>query len=198
MIPHHPLYYIDFADLREIIERTDNWGDIFRSIFSKKEVITATFSELEPIRNKIAHNRKASNADLNVVKGVQSIIHETIGGNKFNSLLSNCTQILDIKEKLEACLLEMNDILILIKKYQIIKDTLFYKNVFNKWWFDESYLGLNLTHIINYYHKTIEYKNLKRDRGAGHLIEKWVNNSNMVNLYLKAHEDMNKLIGEGL
>jgi len=26
-VPHHPVYYLDFADLRKVIERSDNWGE---------------------------------------------------------------------------------------------------------------------------------------------------------------------------
>ena len=33
MIPYHPIYYIDFADLRKIIENATNWKDVFLSIF---------------------------------------------------------------------------------------------------------------------------------------------------------------------
>src|SRR5690242_15851284 len=61
MVPHHPLYYLDFPDLKKIIEREDNWKDSFSAIFTRKELISATLSEIEPTRNSLAHNRKLTN-----------------------------------------------------------------------------------------------------------------------------------------
>src|SRR6266508_2715396 len=56
LISHHPLYYIEFPDLKKIIERNDNWRDAFQQIFGDKSVFCGGLRELEPVRNKIAHN----------------------------------------------------------------------------------------------------------------------------------------------
>jgi hypothetical protein len=48
LLPLHPIYYIDFPDLKKIIERDDNWRDAFKKIFgSRKDVIIVALSELE-------------------------------------------------------------------------------------------------------------------------------------------------------
>lgn len=197
MIPHHPIYYIDFADLRKIIERNDNWDNAFKNIFVRKEVITAFFAELEPIRNKIAHNRKGSESDFHIVKGALSMLLEAIGDDKINQLLSKCTQVLDIKNTLIAFNDQINNIILQIKQYQIIEDVAFYKKLKSNWWFDDSYLNYNLENITLFMKKTSEYISLKRGRGVGHIIEKWVIDSNIGDYYEKAHIDLNNLLKEG-
>src|SRR5881409_788931 len=37
LIPHHPIYYIDFPDLLKIIVPSDNWSDQFERVFAKKD-----------------------------------------------------------------------------------------------------------------------------------------------------------------
>ena len=31
LVPHHPIYYIDFPKLKEIMEKRDNWREVFQS-----------------------------------------------------------------------------------------------------------------------------------------------------------------------
>jgi len=52
------IQYLDFADYVKIITRRDNWREKFQAIFRDKEIITARFRELEPIRNAVRHGRK--------------------------------------------------------------------------------------------------------------------------------------------
>ena len=70
LIPHHPIYYIEFPDLKKVIERTDNWRDAFEPVFGRRDIFISKLSELEPIRNRIAHNRKATKANLDTVESV--------------------------------------------------------------------------------------------------------------------------------
>src|SRR5689334_24990194 len=60
LVPHHPIYYIDFTDLQQIIEKDDNWRDVFRDIFGRKDIVAGILAEIAPIRNKVAHSRKVS------------------------------------------------------------------------------------------------------------------------------------------
>src|SRR5258708_7569436 len=68
VVNHHPLYYTNFAELKVIIERHDNWRDVFQGFFESREVFVGTLAELDPIRNKVAHNRRATNADVQIAK----------------------------------------------------------------------------------------------------------------------------------
>src|SRR5207253_5083840 len=58
-VAHHPLYYLDFPDLKKIILNGSNWPTAFAEIFghNAKAGTEATLSELELLRNKVAHNR---------------------------------------------------------------------------------------------------------------------------------------------
>jgi DNA sulfur modification protein DndB len=52
-----PIFYIDFPDYAKIMQRKDNWNEIFSRIFRDPNVIFSKLKELENIRNKIAHAR---------------------------------------------------------------------------------------------------------------------------------------------
>jgi len=69
LVPHHPIYYLDFSDLRKVIEQNNNWNEIFKNIFQQKYVTAETLFSIEPIRNKVAHNRIISDTDLKHLEG---------------------------------------------------------------------------------------------------------------------------------
>ena len=50
------LYYLDFAELADVITMTDNWNNIFKNSFPNQAWITSKIDELYQIRNRIAHN----------------------------------------------------------------------------------------------------------------------------------------------
>ena len=58
------LSYAGFGDLEEIIEEENNWEEVFRPVFDKKEIIMGRLRDLEPVRNKIAHNRRLTTSEL--------------------------------------------------------------------------------------------------------------------------------------
>ncbi len=47
---------VDFPDYYKIIARRDNWEEVFKEVFSSKELFYSKFIELQSIRNKIAHS----------------------------------------------------------------------------------------------------------------------------------------------
>lgn len=59
-----PLFaYADFPHLREIIEKRDNWREVFKPYFKDKEATTSKLKELEPLRIIIAHNKRSLRKD---------------------------------------------------------------------------------------------------------------------------------------
>ena len=175
-IPHHPIYYVDFPDLKKIIEREDNWRDAFVQIFSRKVILSSSLSELEPIRNKIAHNRKASRKDVEVVRAVYNILSAAIGLAYFDSLSSRCTLALDIPERLSQLQMEAKSSVLTCREFGRLERLEVWNAVCDKWWFDESYLFEKLDKIVEFYQIIEEYLNLLRSRGSGHKIEAWVRN----------------------
>jgi len=61
-------------------------------------------------------------------------------------------------------------------------------------WFDEVYLGYQLTNIENYYTAIEEYLALERGRGKGYIIEHWVKNSNIHARYDAAQSEINAIL----
>jgi len=55
-----PIFYIDFPDYAKIMQRKDNWNDIFSKIFKDPSFIFSRLRELKDIRDDIAHTRPLS------------------------------------------------------------------------------------------------------------------------------------------
>jgi len=66
----HPIFYSDFMMLREIIEKADNYRDVFSRFFTSKTFLQSRFEEIHAIiRKPIAHNRNTiSSEDLRLLK----------------------------------------------------------------------------------------------------------------------------------
>ncbi|MFW9915984.1 MAG: Swt1 family HEPN domain-containing protein [Candidatus Thorarchaeota archaeon] len=54
---HRLLDYADFSDYAKIIEKKDNWHEVFKPIIRDKNTFVTKLRELEPIRNDISHSR---------------------------------------------------------------------------------------------------------------------------------------------
>lgn len=56
--PDRPLIeYADFTDYRTIIERKDNWNDVFKSVFGRPDDVRESFQRLFPVRIATMHAR---------------------------------------------------------------------------------------------------------------------------------------------
>lgn len=194
-VPHHPIYYVDFPHLKMIIERKDNWEDIFEQIFSRKDILSTTLSELEFIRNKIAHNRKATCKDLGIMKGAYTKLSEAIGKRRFDELVARCTCAMDISERLTELQKEFERSFCICKNYEPLEDLEGWKSICGEWWFDESYLGHNISRIVNYFQAMEEYARLPRTRGSGHKIEAWVKSKDIETKYVNAQEEFSAITG---
>jgi len=189
LVPHHPIYYVDFSDLKKILERKDNWDDAFKRIFGRQDILSSTLSELESIRNKIAHNRKATKHDLEVIKGAYAKLSEAIGKRQLEEFVMRRTLALDIPEQLIKLREECNKTSVICKNCEPLKRIDLWQLVQSEWWFDESYLGFKLDGIINYFKSIEEYSSLPRARGTGHEIEKWIKLNNIQEKYNVAQGD---------
>jgi Swt1-like HEPN len=194
LVPHHPIYYLDFPDLKKVIQRSDNWNDIFRPVFENKEVVLSTLSELEPIRNKIAHNRKATKADVKIVDGAYEKISSAIGATEFVKFISRCTRADDIPDFILRLLDDARlgfkscnrcDLLPELKVWNLVKDS---------WWFDKDYLCHEVSETLAYFDSLLEYRHLPRVRGSGHIIKAWVSSSKLQEKYDSAMQELSSLL----
>jgi len=193
LIPHHPIYYIDFPDLLKIIIRDDNWNTIFKKIFVRKENISSSLSDLDYIRNKVAHNRKISNEDIKIIEASLTKINKCIGDDFFKNLVIKCTTNKDILERLKSLEKEATEVFNLCIKFNSIKITEWHL-VKNIWWFDESYLGCDLSNIIDFFKTIQNYEKLPRYRGSGYLLEKWKKSSEIKKKYKLLQNNFKNLL----
>ena len=183
----HPLYYLDFADLAKVIERGDNWHKILSTSFgNKRDVLVGDLQRLSALRNKVAHNRKATAEDVTLARSTcESFAHAL--GNRFAILVNRCTCILSIPEYLRALQGEIDRTYNACLQKEILLESSVWIEISTCWWFDESYLNTNLNPIVEYFCTAIQsYRDLPRSRGSGPAIERWLRESELENLFQSA------------
>ncbi len=194
LVPHHPVYYLDFPDLKKVIVRSDNWEQVFRHIFKSKETLLGTLTELEPIRNKIAHNRKATTADMIIIRGAHEKLVTAIGPNKFRGLVGKCTLAEDIRGSLAQLQQEANSAFALCQDLKPLKRLAIWDKIRNQWWFDGDYLGDSVAGISDYFEALVLYKQLPRYRGSGPKIDAWLIENNLRGKYSTATHEFSDLL----
>lgn len=189
LMPHHPIYYIDFPDLKKIIEIKDNWRDAFQVHFGDKDVFCGGLRELEPIRNKIAHSRRVSENEVHMLKGNIAKFESAIGKERWDKLIlwqtvepSISEKLVQLKEYSSSAFQKMN-------KCTSIENSDSWRKLTENWWFDSDYLCQDLTAITQLQELAREYLLLPRHRGSGHIIENWVKQ----NLAQEHYDEMIKI-----
>lgn len=193
-IPFHPMYYIDFTDLVKIIEQGDKWRDVFSEHFKRKEIISSTLKELEPIRNKIAHNRKATEGDLAIVESAMCKLNSWMTPEFFNEASKRCTTASSLKDSFINIRSHINVLYSQIIRYEVTEKSEWWRSFCSEWWFDTEYIGITVEPIVHFMSKAVEYANLPRDRGCGHFIEKWVADNNIAEIYRAADNSINQIV----
>jgi hypothetical protein len=174
LIPHHPIYYIDFPDLKKIIEIKDNWRDAFQEFFGDKDVFCGGLRELEPVRNKIAHSRRISDNEIHMLKGNIAKFENAIGKERWDRLILGQTIEPNILEKIIS--LKEQSIIVCQKILECnpVENMDTWSKLIQEWWFDDSYLCQDTTSVERLFSLANDYKKLSRHRGSGHIIENWV------------------------
>ncbi len=194
LVSHHPIYYTEFPELQKVIDRRDNWKDFFEPVFKDKEVLKGTLRELEPIRNKIAHNRKATQGDLHVVEATYQKLVAAIGEEHFSELVERCTSATDIPETLLHLQTEAESAFKCCKACEPLERLEVWDKVQANWWFDADYLGHELSAIKEYFEALVAYSELPRLRGYGHKIEAWVKSEGLEEKYIEAIQELSALL----
>lgn len=152
-VPHHPVYYLTFPDLRATIEAKSNWNSIFCHVFPKnKDLLITDLQELEFIRNKVAHNRRATRADVAIVNAAYEKLCNEIGLAHARKLAERYTIELNIPEHLVALRREADVAFALSVRGQALKKLDKWSDAQARWWwFDQNYLGHSLNRIRMYF-----------------------------------------------
>jgi Swt1-like HEPN len=102
LVPHHPIYHLDFPDLRKIIERDDNWRDAFQRLFSRKDIVGTALSEIESIRNATAHNRRVSENDRILVESAFNKLANCVGNERLEAIVLTTLTAGILQDSLES------------------------------------------------------------------------------------------------
>jgi len=196
LVPHHPMYYVDFPHLRVVIERSDNWEDVFQQLFERKDLFVATLNDLEPIRNRVAHNRKVSTEDLRIVETAYAKISAAVGNKRFLTLACRCTSALDIPGSLSLLRQEADAALQCCNACKPLEALTVWDRVGRAWWFDDDYLGCHVGAIKRYFEILRAYQQLPRHRGSGHTIEAWLHASGIEVEHRSAIQEFSALAAE--
>ncbi len=194
LIPHHPIYYIDFAHLREIIVRGDNWAACFERIFRSKDFIMGTLSELEFVRNKVAHSRRVSALERGVVANGVEQLFLAIGDERVLSLMSKRTTVANLIDQLRNLRTEARLSLQLVRDLSKLEGLPIWGGITGRWWFDESYLGVSLRSIEQYFETLRRYVDFPRKRGSGHELEAWVKSVKIESQFSSAEASLASLL----
>ena len=196
LVPHEPIAYVDFPDLKKIIMRSDNWSNVFATIFgkSKKDLFSATWSKMEPIRNKVAHNRIVAESEIVTLRDSYNFLSENIGRDYLNALLTLSRDKPNIPQMLHRLKNEGQSALETIRHSAPLEEPSIWPLVESSWWFDETYIGENLEAISDYFETVMGYTKLLRRRGNGHLIEKWSNDHSIYGQFSASDQRLSDLL----
>ncbi len=198
LTPHHPLFYLDFPDLRKIIERKDNWVGGFDQYFDKnKQIFLGHLSALEPIRNSIAHNRYLQQSDILRLKNFRAMVQDCLEHSArplrcdFHGPASLLEQFKKIGNEAASCFAKMST----LKELPAVPE---WEKSHSCWWFDTDYVGRDISAISQFYAAVSQYRQIPRTHGSGYLIEKWITAERISELYQKCHANIQLIIGDTL
>lgn len=174
MISHHPVYYLLLTDLKDVIFKRDNWREVFSSVFADDTVIRGSLTEIEPIRNKIAHNRTVSETDVRILEASLEKITGMVGNKRFAELSSRKTHVANILAQIQTLEAEANLAIARIRGLEPLLANTDWPMILDAWWFESEYLGVEITPIRILFSDIDGYTKLPRARGRIFEIEAWV------------------------
>ncbi len=138
-VDHHPLYYVDFPDLAKTI--ASMWRPVFQQVFSDKDVLAADLRKLEPVRNKIAHNRTATQTDLDIISAVSGSLTAQIGEDRYRRLITQCTKAPPLIETLETLRNDIATVNGALSTITVTPPLATWPKISGKWWLSTEYLN---------------------------------------------------------
>jgi hypothetical protein len=196
LTPHHPVYFLDFPDLRKVIERNDNWKEVFAPLFSSKEPLLGLLAGIESVRNVVAHNRKCTAADMKLAVAAREVLACGLGDAHLLDLENRCTVCSDVAQKLSMIRRDLETAIALMLKMEPLVDLPSIDGSRHEWWFEKDYLGHDIADVDSFFDLVNEYRALPRERGTGHRIETWVRKKNIQAAFGSAQDQIDVLLAE--
>jgi hypothetical protein len=190
-VPHHPVYYLTFPDLRATIELRENWAIDFREIFARnKEILSTDLAELEFIRNKVAHNRRASTPDFAIARAAYEKLLHQLGPLRAGDLMGRYTIATDIARQLLALQREAVVSFALASRRKRIRRLEHWSAAVERWWwFDDSYLGFSVGRVEQYFRQVSDSAS---DRDSLH--EQTAGSPALTDLFARCRSDLDSII----
>lgn len=191
-LPHHPLCYADFPDLLKIIQRKDNWEEVFQPVLRNKDKFLVLFKSCEQIRNKTCHCRVITDRDIRELENFESFLCNECGVSpeavaRFFENPNIQPSLVDLQTYLRSALDN-------IRRYAEIGPAP--PKITQQWWFDEAYLGIGTEQITAALQLVEAYRNLPRSRGEGYIIERWVIEHDILRLLVQSASMLEQVLGE--
>jgi hypothetical protein len=197
LTPVHPLYYVSFPDLRKIIESKRNWNALFSRHLKKRDIFLASLSELEPLRNAVAHNRPITRGAANVVAAALEKVRNSVGPAEFESYCAMSTAAPSIKSELQALSTEAESNTQACLACVPLPGMEKWHEVRNTWWFEEAYLRHPVDMVVKVHELFEEYSRLPSGRGTGHITEKWLKSCQLEAAFASASAQVNAITLQG-
>lgn len=171
---HKPLYYVDFPDLKKIIINGRNWPSIFEQHYTKKSHTEAAFSEIEPIRNAIAHNRFITEDELKILKGCYSRLVRALP----EDVIARLKRVAAQETSVEQLLVPLSHTMTLVKMDmntgaypECLSPSV--NSLKDEWWLDDVYLHTDTAKIKEAIELMQEYASIPRGIGQALVRHEW-------------------------
>jgi hypothetical protein len=198
LTPRHPVYYLDFPDLRKTIESNRNWVECFSHLFRSKSHFSSLLSDVEPLRNAIAHNRVLAPQDVIFLLRAMSHLTTCLGPTRSAELVHRSTEAKDVASLLSGQLEAGR--MVWAAMSTLSKIPAVYLGILNwvePWWYDADYLGIATDDIEPFRATALAYDKLPRIRGSALSMKRWIEDRNAKEHWNRFEQALVSVLGRG-
>ena len=191
---HHPLYYLDFPDLKKLIINNANWPSSFELVFTKKGAVESSLSEIELIRNKIAHSRPLSEDELEILVAAKAKLFAGLSQRDLDAAKEAASHAISIRKILGTLESSILSSMAAIQAGDPL--TLEHLESFmltDAWWFDDAYLGGPVTALTAFISMCRDYARIPSGIGQNHARRKWATNHEISKIAEEAAKELSQI-----
>lgn len=192
----HPIYFVEFPDLRKLIDRNDNWEASFARTLVRRDVFGVSIATVEPVRNKVAHCRTVSEQDAALLLSTLQMFAHAIGEDRFDGLVARGSTDCRVSQRLIALRSELDVCTKAIAVFGQIDQTPEWQDAETAWWFNSDYLGAAIDPIAHAYSLVHSYMKLPTGRGSGLARERLANAQDAPSVLSRGRRQLTLLIKE--
>jgi len=192
-VHHDPIYYVDFPELSKIMDNGRNWRDAFQEIFGTKQVFIGHMKSLEEVRNKVAHNRRVTQTDLDMVQSVYALVENSLGQTKLEALNKRFTDFSDAESSIHNIRREAARCFDACHDYRALPPRSSWEGTKQSPWFGILAAEKEYSDIATFFDLLDEY-DARHSSSHGYQIDRWIRD----NALLDAHEKLESVLTQML